>query len=278
MQFIAPIKFEDAIRKLGARSPIGAQLSSRQWSAVPVALRERALWSATIESVRFGQDLQNNLTDFLEGNRDPDTGALKIGSRAKFIEEMRRLAIAQGLGPLDEEDLGTIKDITSEKRLGLIFDINTKAAQSFGDRKQGLDPDVLEEFPAQRFIRVVDVKEPRQSHEGFEGQVALKTDLAFWLRINQDFGVPWGPWGWGCGHDVEDVDRAESNALGLTQPGEQVGSDAPRGPSEDFNEHLQASVKNLAPEMIAFLRQNFGNQIQIQNGVATWNPAAPSLD
>jgi hypothetical protein len=57
MQFVAPIKFEAAIQKLGARSPIGAQLSSQQWSAVPVALRERALWSATIESLRFGQDL-----------------------------------------------------------------------------------------------------------------------------------------------------------------------------------------------------------------------------
>ena len=21
-----------------------------------------------------------------------------------------------------------------------------------------------------------------------------------------EFGVPWGPWGWGCGDDVEDVD------------------------------------------------------------------------
>jgi hypothetical protein len=272
MQFVAPIKFEAAIQKLGARSPIGAQLSSQQWSAVPVALRERALWSATIESLRFLQDTQNDLTDFLAANRDPETGALKVGSRAKFIENIRRSAIAQGLGPIDPEDVGTIKDITSEKRLGLMFDVNTRAARGFGDRKQGMDPDVLNEFPAQRFIRVQEVKTERESHIPFEGQVALKTDLAFWLRINQDFGVPWAPWGWGCGHDVEDVDRTESDALGLTKPTEQLA-----GGDEDFNEHLQASVKNLEPEMIRFLRESFGNQIKIENGFAQWTPAAPSI-
>jgi hypothetical protein len=266
MQFVAPIRFEDAIQKLGARSPIGAQLSSQQWSAAPVALRERAIWSATIESVRFVQDFKNGLNDFLSANRDPDTGALKIGSRAKFIEEMRRQAIAQGLGPIDEEDAGTLKDIRSERRLGLVFDINTKAARAYGDRKQGMDADVLNEFPAQRFIRVQDVKTERESHIPFEGVVGLKTDLNLWLRINQDFGVPWAPWGWGCGHDVEDIDRAESDALGLTKPTERLA-----GGDEDFNEHLQASVKNLEPEMVQFLREAFGNKINIEDGIAAWN-------
>jgi hypothetical protein len=273
MQFVAPFKFEEAVKKLGSRSPIAAQLSSKQWSAVPVALRERALFSATIESLRFLQNLKTNLTDFLEANRDPDTGALRVGGRAKFIEMMRRAAIAEGLGPIDPEDAGTLKDIRSEKRLGLIFDINTRAAQAFGDRKQGLDPDILNEFPAQRFIRVIDVKEPRQSHELYEDQVALKTDIQFWLRINADFSVPWGPWGWGCGHDVEDVDRAESDQLGLTQPNQPVRGDG----DEDFNDHLQGSVRHLDPELISLLKDKFGNQITIEGDAARWNSSVDEI-
>jgi hypothetical protein len=278
MQFITPIKFEDAIKKLGAKSPIGAKLSSREWSAVPVALRERAIWSATIESVRFAQDLKTNLNDFLEANRDPGTGALKVGSRAKFIEMMRRKAIAEGLGPIDPKDAGTIKDIRSERRLGLIFDINTKAAKAFGDRKQGLDPDVLNEFPGQRFIRVIDVAQERTAHQPYEGQVFLKTDIKMFLRINTTFGVPWGPYGFGCGHDTEDVDRDETDAIGLTRPGEII-----RGAGdEDFNQHLKASVRNLDPELIRFLREKFGTQIKIENGVAEWRlpgegPVAPTI-
>lgn len=272
MQFVQPTKFDDAIKKLGAKSPIGAQLSSREWSAVPVALRERAIWSANIESVRFVQDMKNDLADFLNGARDPQTGALKVGSRAKFIELMRRKAIAQGLGPIDPDDAGTIKDIRSERRLGLIFDTQVKSARAYGNRQQGMDPDVLNEFPGQRFIRVAAVTEERTAHVPFEDQVFLKTDLKIWLRINQDFGVPWGPWGWGCGHDVEDVDRDTCDALGLTQPGQIIaGRD-----DEDFNQHLKSSVRNLDPELIRFLRAKFGNQIRIENGVAEWNSAAPA--
>jgi hypothetical protein len=265
MQFVRPVLFTEAIKKLGAKSPIGALLSSEQWSAVPVALRERAFFSANIESARFLQDMHTDLRDFLEANRDPDTGALKVGSRAKFIENMRRQAIALGLGPLDPEDAGTIKDPRSERRLGLIFNVNTKAAHSFGDRKQGMDSDVLNEFPGQRFIRVIDVKEPRTSHEMFEGRVFLKTDTETWLRINQDFGVPWGPWGWGCGHDVEDVDRDETDSLGLTKPGQRI-----EGAHEDFNENLKASTRNLDNSMLDFLKGQFGKQVEFVDGEAHW--------
>lgn len=272
MQFVQPIKFEAAVKKLGAKSPIGAKLSSKQWSAVPLALRERAIWSATIESVRFLQAGKNDLADFLEANRDPNTGALKVGSKAKFIENMRRRAIAEGLGPLDPDDAGTIKDIRSERRLGLIFEVNAKAAKSFGNRQQGLDPDVLNEFPGQKLIRERDVTQERTSHIPFENFVALKTDLQFWLRINVDFGVPWAPWGWGCGHDVEDVDRDTTDALGLTEPGQTIAG----GDDENFNQHLKASVKNLDPELQRFLKEKFGNQIDIRDGEARWNPGAPS--
>ena len=265
MEFVRPIKYEDAIKIIGARSPIGAQLSSREWSPVPVATRERSMFRAHVESLRFMQGIKDTLTDFLAANRD-ENGLLKTGSRAQFIDQVRRLAIAQGRGPLSPEDAGTIKDIRSEKRLGLIFDVGAKAARGFGDRKQGLDPEVLNEFPAQRFIRVIDVKEPRQSHEQYEGIVGLKTDLDLWLRINTDFNVPWAPFGWGCGHDVEDVDRAESDQLGLTQPNERL-----KGGDEDFNDHLQASVRNLDPEMIGFLKSAFGDRVTIENGTAQWN-------
>jgi hypothetical protein len=273
MQFIAPIKFQDAIDKLGARSPIGSQMSSEQWSAVPVALRERAFFSANIESARFLQDMKTDLLDFQNSMRD-GSGALKVGSRAKFIENMRRKAIAQGLGPIDPEDAGTIKDIRGERRLGLVFDVQTKSARSFGDRKQGMDPDVLQKFPGVRFIRVAEVTTERSAHKPFEGIVFLKTDLKMFARINIDFGgVPWAPFGWGCHHDIEDADRDTTDSLGLTHPGKTV----PGVGDEDFNKSLKSSVKNLDPEVLDFLMRKFGDQVTFENGEASWNsnPAAP---
>jgi hypothetical protein len=162
------------------------------------------------------------------------------------------------MGPLKPGDAGTIKDITSQRRLDLIFDTQTRQAQDYGYWRQGQDPDVLDAFPAQRLVRERDVKEPRDWHQQFEGEARLKSDLAYWTLVNQDFGVPWGPWGWGCGHDVEDVDRQEAEELGLLRPGEPV-----QPAIKHFNDRLEASVRDLDPELLQKLADDFGDQVEI---------------
>ena len=256
MQFVRAMPFEEAVRKIGRESPIGSKLDSAQWRDVPVALRESAMFSSTVENARWLSEAQNFIGDFLKGTRD-ESGALKAGSRAQFVKDMSAFAIKQGMGPLDPEDAGTLKDITSQARLSVIFNTKVQQAQSYGYWKQGQDPDVLDAFPAQRFVREQDVEHARDKHAAFEGQVRLKSDLAFWLRINQDFGVPWGPWGWGCGHGVEDVSREEAEQLGLIAPGQAV-----KPVEKEFNERLQASTRGLAPEIKERLIKSFGEQVE----------------
>jgi len=279
MEFTQPIPFEEALDKLGKRSVVGAALRSDQWSRVPTAIREGSFFSATIEDARFLQEAKGLLTAFLENGRERVTGpdgrerlALKTGGRAQFIEQAREFAQERGLGPLDPVDTGTIKDIQSEQRLALIFDTQAKAANDYGYWKQGQDPDVLDEFPAQRFVRVVDVKAPRERHRQFEGEVRLKSDLAFWLSMNDPefggFGVPWGPWGFNSGMDVEDVDRAEAEALGLLEPGEQV-----EPVEQELNDTLAAGVRSLDPDMVDWLQSKLGDQVKISDGTAKWTPA-----
>ncbi|MBN8246234.1 MAG: hypothetical protein J0L84_02180 [Verrucomicrobia bacterium] len=279
MEFTQPVPFEEALDKLGKRSVVGAMLRSDQWSRMPTAIREGSFFSATIEDARFLQDAKGLLTAFLENARERVVGpdgkerlALKTGGRAQFIEQAREFAIERGLGPLDPVDTGTIKDIQSEQRLALIFDTQTKAANDYGYWKQGQDPDVLDEFPAQRFIRVADVKAPRERHQQYEGEVRLKSDLAFWLSMNDPafggFGVPWGPWGFNSGMDVEDVDRAEAEALGLLEPG------AKAEPVEkELNDTLAAGVRSLDPDMVDWLQTKLGEQVKISDGTAKWIPA-----
>lgn len=268
MQFVKPIRFEEAITKLGTRGSIGSDLTSSQWRDVPVGLRERAFFSARVESVRFLDRTKGMLQDFLSGNRETlpsGATALKVGGRAKFVEMAREFAIKEGMGPLDPRDKGTVKDITSQQRLQLIFDTQTRQAQDFGYWQQGQDPDVLDAFPAQRFVRERDAKEPRDWHQQFEGMVRLKSDLGFWRAINRDFNVPWGPWGWGCGHDVEDVDRQEAEDLGLLKPGEPVSP-----VDKKFNDDLQASTRGLDPELMEMLKDSFGDQVVFEDDAVRW--------
>jgi hypothetical protein len=268
MQFVKPMPFVEAVDKLGLRSPIGSTLSSSEWRDVPVALRERAFFSSRVESVRFLQRGRDSLADFLQGARETlPTGeiALKTGSRQEFVKQLQQFALEEGMGPLDPKDAGTIKDITSQRRLELIFDTQTRQAQDFGYWKQGQDADVLNEFPAQRFIRVQDVETPRDWHVQFEDQVRLKSDVEFWSTINRDFGVPWGPWGWGCGHDVEDVDRDEAERLGLIRPGEKPASAEPK-----FNERLESSAMGLDQDLVHALQRGLARAIEIVGNVIRW--------
>jgi hypothetical protein len=285
MQFISPLPFSEAVDKLGAKTLIASGLDSDQWSRVPLDLRERAFWSSQIESVRWLQRRRDHIGDFLSSAVEeitmPDgtkTTALKVGSRADFIKLAQDDAIASGMGPLDPSHAGTIKDIRTEKRLGLIFNTQVRQAQDYGWWQQGQDPDILNAYPAQRFIRERAVKEPRDIHTLHEGEVQLKTNIGFWSALNRDFGVPWGPWGWGCGHDVEDVDRADAERKGLIAPGQQL-----QPVQKDFNDRLEASTANLDPDMVQHLKDSFGDQVKIEDGTARWTaqpkpvPSVPSL-
>jgi len=117
MQFIQPILWDDALDKIGDKSLIGSALDSEQWSQLPLALRERAFFSATVENVRFLQRARDSITDYLSSQVETlpnGDKALATGSRQQFIKQMQDFAIAEGMGPLDASEAGTLKDITSD--------------------------------------------------------------------------------------------------------------------------------------------------------------------
>lgn len=260
--------FAEALDKLGAKSPIVSAMTSSEWSDVPVELRERAFFSSEVESARFLQRAQDAISDFLKANKEevsPGVFALKTGSRAQFTDLMQNFLRAEGVEISGAA--GGLRDITSSSRLGLIFSTQVTQANSYGYWRQGMQPDILNEFPAVRFIRVHAVKEPRLNHAPFEEKVFLKTPegMAELARINRDFGVPWAPFGWGCGHDTEDVDRAEAQSLGLLQRGQRL-----QPVTKSFNENLQASIKTLDPDLLQKISNVFGQRAVVENDVMRW--------
>lgn len=263
MQFSTPIPFAEAISKLTAREIVPSGMDSARWRLIETGIRERAFFSSRVESARVLQGMQDYLGDFLKNTR-MENGGLKAQGRAEFVADMRELAIREGLGKIDPETgeiapfirESDLTDIRSIARLQLIFDTQTEAAQEFGYWQQGQDPDILDVFPAQQFIRVRPVKIPRSYHQAAEGSIRRKDDLKFWLSMNPDFGVPWGPWGFGSGMGVEDVDREEAIAAGVIREDEVV-----KPIEKDFNEGLSASVRDLDGGIAAALRRATGGEI-----------------
>lgn len=277
-----------AVRRLRSKTPVGSRLRSRDWAEVPLALRERAQFSAGVESARVVQGIQDALMEWVTLGKDRPVGIPADAPRAfmdrsKFVKELR------GLIGAPQGDTGDVKDITSRKRLELIYDFQAEDVYGFGRWKTDNDPEILAGFPAYEFMRVEDRRVPRDQVDPGHWQrrffeaakaagddralavqrathrmVALKGSL-LWARLSI-FGRPWAPFDWGSGMGLVDVDRAEAESLGLLDPGEPV----PPAEPEQFNAGLQASVRDLSPETVSVLSEAFGDRIVLRDGVVHW--------
>ena len=279
---IKPEKFLEAIRKLGRKKPIARKLSSKEWGSMPTQIRDRAYFTSNVESMKFLQRSKSMLDDYLSGAREtvttPDgrkVTALKKASRADFVYEMQKLAKETGLGnvlppgeDMTRDMITRTKDIASESRLNLIFDTQTQQAQAYGYYKQGQDPAILDAYPCQRFIRAEQRKEPRPLHERNKNKVKRKDDMDFWLKMNDEsiggLGVPFGPWGFNSGMDVEDVRRDEAEKLGLIEKNEQV-----LPPDDTFNKGLKASA-DVEPQLLEKMRDKLGLDFIFDGDFVEW--------
>jgi hypothetical protein len=270
--FISPTPYDEALKKVDQRLPVASKLKSWQWSKVPVELRERAWFSATVENARFLQHSRDLLESYIALERETTTSgqqALRAGGRERFVKLMQQTAFAEGLGLAGEPGMGGIQDVSSEARLKLIFDTQVKAAESYAKFMHGQDPRLLAAFPAQRFIRGEITFAPRPLHNANTGVVKRKDDLQFWLSMNRadigGFDVPWGPWGFNSGMDVEDVGRKEAQRLGLIAPGE-----VPKPTPADFNQGLSASTDGINPDILEKMRSALGDNIEEKGGRIYW--------
>ncbi len=261
--FVKPQKFLDAIRALGKKKRIAKKLSSKQWAKIPAQIRQRAYFTSNVESIKFLSRSKKMLSEYLAGAREyvtrPDgtrVVALKKNARADFIFEMQRLAKQEGLGDIlppgldmSRDMITRMKDVASESRLKLIFDTQTQQAQAYGYYKQGQDPAILDAYPAQRFIRAEQRKVPRPLHQQNRNEVRRKDDMDFWLRMNDEsiggLGVPFGPWGFNSGMDVEDVSRKDAIRMGLIGDNESV-----LPPDDTFNKGVKAAAKDVPTEFL----------------------------
>ncbi len=272
--------WQAAIDRLGSKSPVTSQLRSAEWAQVPIALRERAYFSAGVDDARVLSALREKTLQGLAQARPDGVGM----NRARFVADMREML---GAAPGDS---GNLADITATNRLALIWDFQTTAANAQAAHKATLDPNILDAFPAYRLIRVESRRVPRDWYErwgkagaavGWVGAsqrvlVALVTS-PIWVAASR-FGTPWPPFDYNSGMGLEAVDREETEALGLLPKGEDPAARLQRlregvaQASQDWNEGLQASVKGLSDIARGWLGNAFGNQVTVSEESAAWVP------
>ncbi len=268
----------DAVAAIDAKTPIGSLLKSADWADVPLALRQRAQFSAGVTSARVLQTIQDRLAEQLKIQKEKlKNGETATFDRSSFIDAVRGIARDEGLG-----GEGGLTDISSIPRLGLIFDMQNAQAAGFARHKLDTSEGALVLYPAYR-LGESSADEPRPEEfwqrrwfesgqrTGWEGAVrtefvALKTS-PIWAALST-FGTPWPPFDWGSTRELEEVDREEAIALGLVAADWTPPADAQGG--EDFNAQLQASVSGLDAAMTQQLGKWFGDAVKFVGDSIKW--------
>jgi hypothetical protein len=278
----------DAVAKMDRKDPVAVALTSEQWEQVPVAIRERSQFSAKVASVRLLQHIQDQTRSSLAWEKekiaasDRSAGGEAFIDRSSFIASARKIAIEEGINTTTPDKFGTMRDIRSAKRLGLIWDMQTTMASEYARWKANNDPDVLDAYPAQRLVRIEERDHPRPSWfwpsrwaEAYaksgsvitaleRDMVALKTS-PIWAALSR-FGTPWPPFDYGSGMGLEDVSRDEAESLGLIRPSENLTPE----PDPGFNSGLEMGAAELDPVLVDWLTKSLGDAVSLVNGVLKW--------
>lgn len=273
--------WDAAVERLAGKTDVASSLRSKGWERVPLAIRERAFFSAGVERAREVQTIRRALTKAIEGvdrDRVRDDGTPMSYSREDAVADIRAALGAVG-------DSRRLSDLTSYRRQQLIQDFQSDQAYHYGLWKRDLnEADMLDEFPAWEFIRTAPRKVPRSdwwerwgkagSAVGWAGasrsrMVALKTS-PIWARLSR-FGTPYPPFDFGSGMGVRDVAREEAVELGLIDDdwdAKQAGEQA----LQDFNADVEASIVNLDDETKGWLAKALGDLGRVDAEKVTLRP------
>lgn len=257
-----PRPLREAIAAIDARTPIGTALRSAELERLPLAIRQRAQFSSRVTSVRLMQAIQDRLAGQMKLQREQlANGQQATFDRSSFIDAIRETARAEGVETIEgPEDRGTLRDIRSIPRLGLIYDMQQAQANGFARYSLDVTQGAMLLYPAYELGLSTAVK-PRELSEWFRewsracvssgdqralaalrstGRiVALKTSGA-WSALSR-FGVPWPPFDWGSTRELEEVDYDAAVELGLLDPGTQPAETG----LASFNDRVEASLTSI---------------------------------
>lgn len=212
---------------LERRTVVGAPLRTFEWDLIEAHIREQSFWSATVEDVRYLEEMKARLVERINVIA---TGGRSTMDKAKFVAEIQPLAELAGLRPQEAKDgRGGLQDPGSRRRLELIWDIQIGLAEGRARWLAETDPAILPFAPAWEFTRLLPRAEWRDwpqrwlaagmpapiGNGGPYGprMIALKTDPG-WAKLSR-FGLPWAPFDFGSGMGLRVIRRREARELGI---------------------------------------------------------------
>lgn len=208
--------------------------TAAEWAELEPAARAGLMFSARVADARLLAEIQAMVQQALEEGMSAQDFVMYARRRLRMIKDAAGVPYngADERESWSEEEReayeNDVSNIDSIARLKLILRTQSRLASGVREFQQQFEPFWVEMYPGMRFIRQPGAKEEykRPLHVAHEGEVHLKTDIAFWLAMNDPaiggFGNPYPPFGYNSWCWWEPVSRAECEALGLLKPGQKL--------------------------------------------------------
>ena len=252
---------------------VASSIPSSEWEKIRADLRNRAFFSAQVESVRFLHDARKTAHAAVARLKRADGAGF---SEADAIERIRSSARSLAR-ELKNVGAGGILDPSSFQRAKLVLETQASLAAGYVRHLADTQPGALAAFPAKELFRPAYSKPnmPRnwiarwlqaggKLHAG--RMAALVTDPV-WAKISR-FGSPYPPFDFNSGMETRPLSRDESVRLGI------IAQDAPppQPPKpQSLNDGLQAEVvlRHDSQEAKSLL-DTFGDQATFNGNVFKW--------
>jgi hypothetical protein len=218
------------------RDVLPTDLSSGELAELAKRLWEQCFFSARTTNAEYAAALKELVDRYIAGGYNSDFDKLKLEAQALLRKHGYTPEGGFGDGKVPAAEEGSLQDLSSEKRLRLIFDTNRQLAAGLAQKEGGLTKVALSAFPAWELLRVEHRRVPRGSVKngspGWEKRwvqvggslvgdyrmIALKTS-DIWEKIgsrayfDDALDVDHPPFAFNSGFGWRAVDRAEAIAL-----------------------------------------------------------------
>jgi len=244
MTFDQPTDLPDAVQILAQKDLLPTNLTSDELRQLDAYLRQQSLFSAQTTNEYLLQLYQDKLTGILNPVPAPGEATTQF-SPAYVRASIKDFLQSIGYEPPTPEERGTITDLSSDRRINLVVKTNVEMAQGQGLWMRNQNPALLDEWPGQELFRAEARKVPRDWVYRFQlagsqtgdpigtgwtitpdqRLIALKNHL-IWEYLGSSKLFPdgldtsWPPFAFSSGMWVRNVDRQETEAIGLTVPGQ----------------------------------------------------------
>lgn len=160
MLFDAPVTMTDALAHQLSKQVMPTDMSSTQLAQLASEIRDRSFFSAHTTYADYLADAQKMMRQLVAPGTivDPDTLDLRKAQPGETMNAtLVRTRMQQMLRQLDyhpaEGEKDGLKDLSSDKRVDLIIDTQTKMSAGYGKWVANQDSGVLEMYPADEMYR-----------------------------------------------------------------------------------------------------------------------------